>query len=114
MGELEGRVWELYLKNQVPTGTTAESAEKPTWETWVQNQTQPPRPRQSRARKAAREKALAAYVRLSCSHWTTREAIESDECFRPRKGVYYCCVCEEWLPAAPRPPRVKYPDEPPY
>ena len=69
-----------------------------TWETWLDKKT---RPRPSRARiivrNVAREKELAAYMHLSCGHWTTREEQEFRSVWKPRKGVWYCPECEEWL-----------------
>jgi hypothetical protein len=62
--------------------------------------------------RAAIEKALSRYVRMTCGHLTSPEVIILYECFAPDKISVFCENCEGWSSLLPRAPRVPLPDEP--
>lgn len=53
----------------------------------------------------------ARYRILSCGHYTDKESQERYLAWRPRRGVWFCEECEEWLPFK-RTPKVKPPEVP--
>lgn len=84
------------------------------WEKWLAKQVQPRKPRRvpSRAQRAAIEASLRVYLKLSCTHYTTKEEQEAVIARPPRRGVYWCSECQEWLELQPKPVRPVLPDVP--
>lgn len=55
----------------------------------------------------------ARYLRLICGHYSTLEEQEAVSLWKPKRGLYWCDLDDDWVKIAP--PRVlpaDYPDEP--
>jgi len=64
------------------------------------------------ARQAAQEKALARYITITCGHVTDLETQHRYAVWRPKRGLVFCEIDDQWLPAKPPPPRPEYPQQP--
>lgn len=64
------------------------------------------------AREAAIERALARYLRLDCTHYSTLDTDLLYSHLRPKRGQTWCEICSDWVSIAKPPAPIEYPDEP--